>query len=236
MYETIQVVETASHNEIILNRPEKRNALSPQMVKELHAALTALTAKAPKLLLLRGAGTSFSSGHDLETSISLADPTQLKKQLVQLQDITQMIVAFPAPVIAAVHGYALGAGCEIALNCDLIFAADDAVFGFPEMEVGLSITQGSSYFLPRMVGASKAKELIFFSERITAQKALELSIINAIYSRGTLFEKVQEKIVTLNKTRIEALAHVKKLFHYGQENSLEKSMNKEIDTIFTLLR
>lgn len=236
MYETIQIIETVSHHEIILNRPDKRNALSPQLVDELHDALTILTAKEPKLLLLKGAGTSFSSGHDLDTDLSQVDAKQLYKQLVQLQEITQMIVDYPAPVIAAVCGYALGAGCEIALNCDLIFAADDAVFGFPEMEVGLSITQGSSYFLPRIVGIAKAKELIFFSQRITAQQALELRLINAIYNKDTFFEKVHENIQELSKSRLEALAHVKKLFHYGQAHSLEKSIDKEMDTIVALLR
>src|SRR5690625_3397346 len=199
MQDTIIIDESTTFYEITLNRPEKLNALSKQMVFNLHEALSQLKDKPPKALLLKGAGTSFCSGQDLNATVDFSDLQKAEEFLWTMQEITTMIIEFPAPVISAIQGYALGAGFEIALNSDLIYAADDAVLGFPELKVGLSITQGSSYFLPKKVGLLKAKELLFFSENITAQEAKELGLINSIFKQEELFEKVEEKINILNE-------------------------------------
>lgn len=236
MEQTVILQEKNHHRELILNRPDKLNALSPQLVNELHGHLKALAKEPPKVLLLKGAGTSFSSGHDMETVVTLTDPDALQQQLIRLQEVTSFIVHYPAPVIAEVRGYALGAGCEIALNCDLIYAAEDAKFGFPELSVGLSITQGSSYFLQRMVGSIKAKELIFFSERFDAQQAKELGMVNDIIAADQLSAHVAGKIEQLSGVNIRALSQIKKLFQFSAEHDLASSMNKEIETLVNLLR
>ena len=97
-----------------------------------------------------------------------------------MQDVTRKVQQLPAPVIAAVHGFALGAGCEFALCCDLVVAHPSAVFGFPEVEVGLGVTGGISHLLPLFVGPAKAKELVLLGTRIDATEALRLGLVNAV--------------------------------------------------------
>ncbi|MFD2131838.1 enoyl-CoA hydratase/isomerase family protein [Pseudogracilibacillus auburnensis] len=235
MYETIKLKESLTNYTIIFNRPEKLNALSEQMIEELHATLLHVKEKNPKVLLLKGEGTSFCTGHDVNSSISFANEEDAMNKLGKLQEITSIITNYPAPVVAALHGYALGAGFEIALNCDLLYASDQAIFGFPELEVGLSITQGTSYFLPRAIGLTKSKEFIFFSEKITAQKAKELSLINEVFNDDHLFESVNKKIDILSKKSLFALNEVKQLLNNGMNASLDHSLKHEITTLSKLL-
>lgn len=235
MYETIKLKESASHYTIILNRPEKLNALSNQMIEELHATLSNLKQQTPKVLLIKGEGTSFCTGHDISSNVSFTNEADAMMQLSKMQEITTMITNYPAPVIAALHGYALGAGFEIALNCDLLYASDQAIFGFPELEVGLSITQGTSYFLPRSIGLTKSKEFIFFSENITAEQAKELHLINDIFDEQLFFESVNKKASKLSEKSIEALQQIKRLLNEGINASLDESLKSEVMTIAKLL-
>lgn len=234
MYETIKLQESSTHYTIILNRPKKLNALSPQMIKEFHATLSYLQEKPPKIILLKGEGTSFCTGHDLNSTISFKNEEEAIIKLSKLQEITSFITNYPAPVIAALHGYALGAGFEIALNCDLLYASEKALFGFPELEVGLSITQGTSYFLPRVLGLNKSKELIFFSEKITAEKAKELQLINEVFSEKHFFESVNNKVTLLSKKSISALKEIKQLLNRGINTSLDQCLISEVITISKL--
>jgi len=224
------------HNELVLNRPEKLNAFSPELVIKFHQALVQLQAAEPKLLIIKGAGNNFSSGHDVDTVISKDNFEQFENQLKILQEITEMIVSYEAPVIAQVEGYALGAGCEIALNCDLVYASEDAVLGFPELDVGLSITQGSSYLLQKLVGPQKAKELIYFRKNIRATEAWELGLINEVIKKENITSSIEKKIEKLAKVKINSMSSVKKLFNYSAEHSLAESMKKESETLISLLR
>src|SRR5690625_3537282 len=190
------------------------------MVTEMHTALMELKDKPPKILLLTGAGTSFCSGHDLSTPPSFSDAISIQTFLQKMQEITTTLVRFPAPVITAIQGYALGAGLEIAMNSDLIYAANDAVLRFPELEVGLSITQGSSYFLPRKVSLQKAKELLYFGEEINAKEAKELGFINEFFPTDTLLKEVHQFIEKLNEKPVHALSSVKNLLNRGAETTL----------------
>lgn len=235
MYKTIIVKEKDSHYEIILNRPEKLNALSPEMIDDLHAALKQLQDSTPKILLIRGEGGSFCSGHDLSTPVNFASVAEAEAELSKLQDITRLIVTYQAPVIAALHGYALGAGCEIALNCDLLYAAENAIIGFPELNVGLSITQGTSFLLPRSVGLYKAKEWIFYSRQIEAKEAYALGLINEIYKEDEFLDKVYENIEELKKKPIQSLGEIKKLFNKGMAHTLNDSLKEEIHSLIKLL-
>lgn len=235
LYETLKIEHHDWGIALILNRPEKLNALSPTLVNELHEALHKLRDEQPNLLLIRGAGTSFCSGHDVSTLTNRQDEKEAEKGVLQLQEITERIVHFPAPVIAAVTGYALGAGCEIALNCDLIYASDEAVLGFPELKVGLSITQGSSYFLPRLVGLPKAKELLFFSENIMAKEALDAGLLNDVFPKESFDTEIEKKLATLGKVSAPALRAIKKLFNEGAQSSLADSLQLEVQELKKLI-
>ena len=160
---------------IWLNRPERLNAVAPALVDDLLRALDQVSAA--KAVVLAGRGRAFCAGHDLKEPAPHGDS---RARLERLQDVTRRLRGLPQPVIAAVHGYAIGAGAEFALGCDLVLAAEDAVFAFPETGLGLSVTGGASRLLPLLVGPLKAKELVLLGERVGAAAALELGLVNAV--------------------------------------------------------
>ncbi|WP_236796634.1 enoyl-CoA hydratase/isomerase family protein [Amycolatopsis sp. GM8] len=162
---------------IWLNRPERLNAVAPALVDDLLAALDTVAGSTAGAVVLAGRGRAFCAGHDLKEPAPGGDS---RARLERLQDVTRRLRALRQPVIAAVHGYAIGAGAEFALGCDLILAAEDAVFAFPEAGLGLSVTGAASRLLPQLVGPLKAKELVLLGERIGAAKALELGLVNAV--------------------------------------------------------
>ena len=166
-----------------LDRPDRLNAVVPALVDELVDALDRATGEA-RVVVLAGRGRAFCAGHDLKEPTPVETPVETRVRLERIQDVTRRIRAFPGVVIAAVHGYALGAGCEFALGCDLVVAGDDARFGFPEVGVGLSVTGGISALLPRIVGPFRAKELLLLGEHLSAADAAGLGLVNRIVPAG----------------------------------------------------
>lgn len=220
---------------LYFNRPEKMNALSSELVQEFHDALKEVAENPPKVLVISGKGRAFCAGHDLNSPSPQPNNTESELLLARLQNITQLIVQMPTIVIAAVNGYALGAGCEIALNCDLVVADEEAVFGFPEVKVGLSITQGTSYFLPRLIGLHKSKELLLFSKQFSAKKAHELGLINSIASGDTLWNKVEQWVEALLEQPYQATLAAKKLLNFGVHSNLVDSLSKEVEVVKELI-
>jgi enoyl-CoA hydratase/carnithine racemase len=131
--------------------------------------------------------------------------------------------------VAAVHGYALGAGCEFALGCDLVVAAQDAEFGFPEVSVGLSVTGGISRLLPLLVGPVRAKELLMLGDRFGAPRALELGLVNWIAPSGQHEILAAGIAVRLRDQPALALALAKQALDRGAECALEEAMAAETD-------
>lgn len=163
---------------ISLNRPHRLNAVNDQLVEGLLDALTAVKAGDFGAALLTGRGRAFCAGYDLKEP--RGDNAGLPRRLENLQEITRRIRALPIPVIAAVHGHAVGAGAEFALGCDLVVAAEGARFRFPEVGLGLSVTGGLTKLLPLFVGPVKAKELLLLGEAIEADEALRLGLVNRV--------------------------------------------------------
>lgn len=157
-----------------LNRPDRLNAVAPVLVDELLSALDRVPDS--RAVVLAGRGRAFCAGHDLKDTPA----GDSRARIERLQDVTRRLRALSQPVIAAVHGYAIGAGAEFALGCDLVLAAEDAVFAFPEAGLGLSVTGAASRLLPLLVGPLKAKELLLLGDRIDAHRALELGLVNAV--------------------------------------------------------
>ncbi|GLY69237.1 enoyl-CoA hydratase/isomerase family protein [Amycolatopsis taiwanensis] len=173
-------VEIGWHDDVArvwLNRPERLNAVAPVLVDDLLAALDQVAGSGARAVVLGGRGRAFCAGHDLKEP---TPPGDARARLERLQDVTRRLRALPQPVIAAVHGYAIGAGAEFALGCDLVLAAEDAVFAFPEAGLGLSVTGAASRLLPLLVGPAKAKELVLLGERIDAATAERIGLVNAV--------------------------------------------------------
>ena len=158
-----------------LNRPEKLNALSKALLGDLTAALAAAKEDDTiRAVVLTGRGKAFSAGADISDMVergveSYLDPERLAHW--------QAIEAFPKPLIAAVNGYALGGGCELAMLCDLILASEEARFGLPEINIGVLPGDGGTQRLPRLVGKAWATRLILTGEIITAAQARDIGLV-----------------------------------------------------------
>lgn len=174
---------------VLLNRPASRNALNVALLAELDAALADLAAADDlRALVVGGAGPSFCAGADLRERLTLA-PDGRSAHTAAIDAIANRLAAFPVPVLAAVQGYALAGGAEVALACDLRVAAADAVFGFPEVAIGIFPGAGAPVRLPRLVGPGAARDLLFSGRRVAAGEALRLGLINRVVPAATLAEE-----------------------------------------------
>jgi 2-(1,2-epoxy-1,2-dihydrophenyl)acetyl-CoA isomerase len=214
---------------VYLNRPHRLNAVVPELTAGLVAALARAGEDGARVVVLAGRGRAFCSGYDLKEELPPETVLATRLRVEQIQDVTRAIRRFPGPVIAAVHGYALGAGCEFALGCDLVVAAEDAQFGFPEVSVGLSVTGGLSRLLPLLVGPVRAKELLMLGERFGAARALELGLVNQVAVAGQHEQAAAVIAARLREQPRLALALAKQALDRGADCALEEAMAAEVD-------
>ena len=214
---------------VYLNRPHRLNAVVPELTAGLVGALARAGQDEARVVILAGRGRAFCSGHDLKEELPPETVLATRLRVEQIQDVTRAIRRFPGPVVAAVHGYALGAGCEFALGCDLVVASEDAQFGFPEVSVGLSVTGGISRLLPLLVGPVRAKELLLLGERFGATRALQLGLVNQVAVAGQ-HERAAAVIAARLRDRPRlALALAKQALDRGADCALEEAMAAEVD-------
>jgi 2-(1,2-epoxy-1,2-dihydrophenyl)acetyl-CoA isomerase len=214
---------------IYLNRPHRLNAVVPELTAGLVAALGRAGQDGARVVILAGRGRAFCSGFDLKEPVQHETVLATRLRVDGIQEVTRAIRRFPGPVIAAVHGYALGAGCEFALGCDLVVAAQDAQFGFPEVSVGLSVTGGISRLLPLLVGPVRAKELVLLGDRFGAPRALELGLVNLVAPAGEHELLAAGMAARLRDQPPLALALAKQALDRGAECALEEAMAAETD-------
>jgi enoyl-CoA hydratase len=164
---------------VTIHRPEARNAINLEVVNEMHAALQGLADdRTTRVLILTGSGrTAFASGADIR---ELRDRRAADALRGINSSLFMAVERFPLPTIAAVTGYALGGGCELALACDLRIAGESARFGQPEVGLGIIPAAGGTYRLPRIVGAGRARELILTGRIIDADEALAIGLVNRL--------------------------------------------------------
>lgn len=207
---------------ITLNRPEVMNALSSKLATELYEELANIRPRKDiRTVIITGAGErAFSAGTDLKERRGL-DAEQKWAQSRTLWRINTAVWELPQPVIAAIGGWCLGGGLELALFCDLRVAADDAVFGFPEMTLGAYPGGGGGVLLPRIVGRAHAKDLLFTARRIKAQEALQIGLVDTVVPRATLLNKAMEIANQIRATSPLGVAAVKKLINIGSDLSFE---------------
>jgi 2-(1,2-epoxy-1,2-dihydrophenyl)acetyl-CoA isomerase len=212
-----------------LDRPERLNAVVPELTEGLIAAIDRAGAEGARVVILAGRGRAFCAGHDLKEPVPVETLTQTRLRLERLQEVTRAIRRCPGVVIAAVHGYALGAGCEFALGCDLVVADESTQFGFPEVSVGLSVTGGISRLLVDLIGLRRAKELLLLGERVTAAQALELGLINRVCAPGEHEPMAQQLAQVLIDRPALAVSLAKRTIDLGAESTLEQALALEVD-------
>jgi enoyl-CoA hydratase/carnithine racemase len=222
---TVLVDGDADVTTITLNRPERLNALNSQLLEELAEAIT-LAGGRSRVVVLRGAGRAFSSGHDLKQPM-LSDPDDVRRATESLQSITRRLRRSPAPVIAQVHGYAIGGGAEIALTCDLVVAAASTTFRFTETAVGLVVTNGFTDLLPKTAGPTIAKEVIMLGEPFDGAQARAWGLVTKVADDDELEDETARLVEVLLSKSPNALRLAKRLINGGSDGSVRAAMERE---------
>jgi enoyl-CoA hydratase/carnithine racemase len=209
---------------LTLNRPESMNALSTQLVRALIDAVRGC-ADRPEIraILITGAGEkAFCAGTDLKERREL-DPDQKWAQSRGGWELNQAVYQSPKAVIAAIGGWCLGGGFELALFCDTRIAAEDAKFGWPEMTLGAYPGSGAALMLPRLIGPAQAKQLFFTARRIGAPEALRIGLVEQVVPRGDLLQAALAFATEVEKTSPLGLAAVKRSINEGADLPLPEA-------------
>lgn len=197
---------------ITLNRPEKRNAISAEMIAELLSAFSEVEASPARVLILTGAGKAFCSGMDLEALKALAtqSPAEQRDDAGRLARLCLRIWSFPKPTIAAVNGHAIAGGCGIATLCDFTMAVPEAKFGYPEVRIGF-LPAVVSVFLVRQIGEKQARDLLLTGRTIDAAEAHRLGLVTQIVPAQELMSAAQILAAALLACSPVSLRMTKKL-------------------------
>lgn len=199
MYNTVLWQASNAIGRLTINRPEALNALNVQVLDELGAVLLEHERDADlKAVVLTGAGRAFVAGADI-ADMSKMEPREAKLFALRGQEVMQQIAGFPVPVIAAINGFALGGGLELALACDIRLGSTKAKFGQPEITLGITPGFAATARLGRIIGQSKAKELLFTGRIIGAAEALELGLIDKVYEPEALLPAAEELAALIAK-------------------------------------
>ncbi|MEE1228949.1 MAG: enoyl-CoA hydratase-related protein [Lachnospiraceae bacterium] len=183
---------------ITINRPKALNALNPDVLHDLEAVFDGVDQNEVRCLIITGAGRSFVAGADID-AMSKMSRAEAKAFSKQGNDLFRKIELFPLPVIAAVNGFALGGGCELSMSCDFRLASDKALFGQPEVGLGIIPGFGGTQRLARLIGPGYAKQLIYTAKNIKADEALRVGLVNAVYPAEELLDqakKIAKKIAS----------------------------------------
>jgi enoyl-CoA hydratase len=215
---------------ITFNRPKSLNALSIDLLYEFDRALEEVSKDdLIRGLLLTGAGEqAFVAGADI-TELATFDALQAKGFSQTGHDIIGRLQLLPIPVIAVVNGYALGGGSEIALACDVIYASENAMFGLPEITLGLIPGFGGTQRLPRLIGKNRAKEMIFTGQMITATEAEQIGLVNKVCASEALMEEALKTARVMASMGKVSLRAAKQAVNIGAETDLITGCNVEID-------
>lgn len=209
---------------ITINRPKALNALNSQVLKEIDAALDAVDLETTRCLILTGAGEkSFVAGADIGemSTLTKAEGEAFGKTG---NDVFRKLETFPIPVIAAVNGFALGGGCEISMSCDIRLCSDNAVFGQPEVGLGITPGFGGTQRLARLVGAGKAKEMIYTAFNIKADEAYRIGLVNAVYPQAELMEAAKKMAAKIAKNAPIAVRACKKAINEGLDVDMDQAI------------
>lgn len=221
--------EQAGHVGVItMNRPEALNALSTDMLRDLDACLEAVDLKTVRCLIITGAGKAFVAGADVKEMMGFHED-QAFDFSTRGNRVFRRIETFPVPVIAAINGFALGGGCELAMCCDLRIASEKASFGQPEAGLGITPGFGGTQRMPRLVGAEKAKELIFTCRRIKAQEALQIGLVGTVCPPEELMEKAMSMAEEISKNVPFAIRACKSAINEGEQGNMDVALGIEAE-------
>ena len=209
---------------VTIDRPKALNALNPEVLADLKAAFEGIDQNEVRCVVLTGAGDkSFVAGADIG---SMSTMTKAEGEAFGKlgNDVFLMIESFPLPVIAAVNGFALGGGNELAMSCDIRICSENAVFGQPEVGLGITPGFGGTQRLARLVGAGMAKELVYAAVNIGAEEALRIGLVNAVYPQEELMESALKLANKIAKNAPIAVRNCKKAINEGISKPIEEAV------------
>ena len=209
---------------ITIDRPKALNALNPEVLADLKAAFEAVDQDTIRCIVLTGEGDkSFVAGADIG---SMSTMTKAEGEAFGKlgNDVFLMIEHFPIPVIAAVNGFALGGGNELAMSCDFRICSDNAVFGQPEVGLGITPGFGGTQRLARLVGMGMAKQLIYTAKNIKADEALRIGLVNAVYPLEELMPAAEKMAETIAKNAPIAVRACKKAINDGMQVDIDRAV------------
>ena len=229
-YQNIVFDQKAGIATITFNRPKALNALNKDLLSELLDILHEVDGnEAIRVLILTGAGDkAFVAGADI-TEIATFSTLQAKIFSQTGHHVIAQLQKLAIPVIAAVNGFALGGGCEMALACDFIYASEDAKFGLPEINLGIIPGFGGTQRLARLIGKNLAKELIFTGKMITAAEAEKIGLVNQVFSPADLMSGVIKTAEMMAEKGKVSLRAAKQVINSGMDTDLSTGCKMEID-------
>ena len=212
---------------LTINRPKALNALNSQVLDELDKTLDSIDTNKIRALIVTGAGEkSFVAGADIGemSSLSKKEGEAFGKKG---NDVFRKLETFPIPVIAAVNGFALGGGCEISMSCDIRICSDNAVFGQPEVGLGITPGFGGTQRLARLVGPGMAKQMIYTARNIKADEAFRIGLVNAVYPQSELLSEAKKLAETIARQAPIAVRNCKKAINDGLQVDMDKAIEIE---------
>ena len=222
--EYIVYEQKGSYAVITISREKALNALNSQVLDELNETLDAVNLEEVRCLILTGAGAkSFVAGADIGemSTLTKAEGEAFGKKG---NDVFRKLETFPIPVIAAVNGFALGGGCEISMSCDIRICSDNAVFGQPEVGLGITPGFGGTQRLARLVGPGMAKQMIYTARNIKADEALRIGLVNAVYTQDELMAAAEKMAAGIAKNAPIAVRNCKKAINAGLDADMDEAI------------
>ncbi len=212
---------------VTIDRPKALNALNPEVLADLKTAFESIDQETVRCVILTGAGDkSFVAGADIVSmsTMTKAEATEFGKLG---NDIFLMIENFPVPVIAAINGFALGGGNELAMSCDIRLCSENALFGQPEVGLGITPGFGGTQRLARLVGLGMAKQLVYSARNFDAQEALRIGLVNAVYPAEELMGAAKKLAEKIARNAPIAVRNCKKAINEGISLPIEKAVEVE---------
>ncbi|HXS01243.1 MAG TPA: enoyl-CoA hydratase-related protein [Pyrinomonadaceae bacterium] len=231
-HETIQLDMRGAVAVLTLNRPDRLNALNVQVARDFKAAVSEALEGGARAIVLTGAGRAFCAGGDLREMQEIAQTDGrseafFDEPLRLLNDAILLIRQTPVPFIAAVNGVASGGGCNLALACDLVIAAESARFNQAFIKIGLTPDCGGTFMLPRLVGWKRATELLFTGELVSALAAAKMGMINSVIPDNELMSTVMAMAEKLAQAPTAAIGEIKKLLDASAANDMRSQLDLE---------
>jgi len=212
---------------LTINRPKALNALNSKVLDELDKTLDSIDLNKIRCLIVTGEGEkSFVAGADIGEMSSLTKE-QGKAFGKKGNDVFRKLETFPIPVIAAINGFALGGGCEISMSCDIRICSDNAVFGQPEVGLGITPGFGGTQRLARIVGPGMAKQMIYTGRNIKADEAFRIGLVNAVYPQSELLNEAKKMAETIARQAPIAVRNAKKAINDGLQVDMDKAIEIE---------